>query len=300
MTKIGLALGGGGARGSYQIGVLRALEEAGILKEIKHISGTSIGAINTLMVMAKLSHERMIEIWEMINNAEIYGHKLERIKFDRLGLFSIQEMYQKLSEQVSLKEIRESKVQGYVTASKIKKGSMIDQVLLHRMEKEVFHLNEMDDPHRAVLASASIPVLFGSTEVGEDYYVDGGTKDNCPINTLIDQGCDIIIAVPIDSRFHVKKYEQEDILLINMEARKLFSVTMIDILDFKPEEVKHKAQYGYLMGKRMIEKLKEEMLFDGTSWKRPQGFHHIVLSKEEELVVKDEVTLWSSNLRSSS
>ena len=39
-VKIGLALGGGGgARGSYQIGVLKALEEAGILKEIVHISG---------------------------------------------------------------------------------------------------------------------------------------------------------------------------------------------------------------------------------------------------------------------
>ncbi|MBE0700722.1 MAG: patatin-like phospholipase family protein, partial [Acholeplasmataceae bacterium] len=76
-VQIGLALGGGGARGSYQIGILKALDETGILKSIKHVSGSSIGAVNTLMVMAKLSHERMIEIWSMIDNSNIYGQGLD-------------------------------------------------------------------------------------------------------------------------------------------------------------------------------------------------------------------------------
>ena len=293
MPKVGLALGGGGARGSYQIGVLRALEEAGILHHIEHISGTSIGAINTLMVMAKLSYERMIEIWEMIHNSDIYGHKLEKLKFDKVGLFSLKEMYDKLCEQVSLSEIRESKVQGYVTAARIKKGSMIDQVLLHRMEKEVFHLNDVEDPHKAVLASASIPVLFGSTEIDDQFYVDGGTVDNCPIRPLIEQGCDIIIAVPIDGRFHHKAYQDDDILLINMEAKKLFSITMLDILDFKPEDVKYKSNYGYLMGKSMIEKCQNDQLFDGTSWVKPEGHQYYILSKEEEQKVKEEVATWN-------
>lgn len=293
MPKVGLALGGGGARGSYQIGVLRALEEAGILHNIEHISGTSIGAINTLMVMAKLSYERMIEIWEMIHNSDIYGHKLEKLKFDKIGLFSLKEMYDKLCEQVSLSEIRESKIQGYVTAARIKKGSMIDQVLLHRMEKEVFHLNDVDDPHKAVLASASIPVLFGSTEIDDQFYVDGGTVDNCPIRPLIEQGCDIIIAVPIDGRFHYKTYQDDDILLINMEARKLFSITMLDILDFKPEDVKYKSNYGYLMGKSMIDKCKNDQLFDGTSWIKPEGHNYYILSKDEEQKVKEEVATWN-------
>ena len=39
-AKLGIALGGGGARGSYQIGILRALDEQGILKQVEHISGT--------------------------------------------------------------------------------------------------------------------------------------------------------------------------------------------------------------------------------------------------------------------
>jgi NTE family protein len=293
MSKIGLALGGGGARGSYQIGVLKALEEAHILHDIEHISGTSIGAINTLMIMAKLSYEKMIDIWEMINNSDIYGHKLEKLKFDKVGLFSLKDMYDKLCEQVSLSEIRESKIQGYVTAAKIRKGSMIEQVLLHRMEKEVFHLNDVEDPHKAVLASASIPVLFGSTEINDTFYVDGGTIDNCPIQPLIDQGCDIIIAVPIDGRFHPKKYEHQNITLINMEAKKLFSITMMDILDFKPEDVKHKSNYGYMMAKTMLSKLQDEKIFDGTNFVHEDGFKYYMVSKEEETKVKDEVATWS-------
>ncbi|MDY0074336.1 MAG: patatin-like phospholipase family protein [Acholeplasmataceae bacterium] len=290
--KVGLALGGGGARGSYQIGVLKALDEAGILSEIEHVSGTSIGAINTLMVMAKLSYDRMIDIWKMIDNTDIYGHKFDKFKFDKMGLFSLKDMYHKLTEQVTLDEIRTSKMQGYVTAAKIKKGSMIDQVLIHRMKKEVFHLNDVDDPHRAVLASASIPVLFGSTEIDNAYFVDGGAIDNCPIKPLIEQGCHIIIAVPIDGRFHEKKYQKEDILLINLEANKLFSFTMIDILNFKPEEVEHRANYGYLMTKNMLQKLHDLGYYQDGLWMKPSSYEHVSITKDEEQKIKEEVAKW--------
>ena len=120
-NKIGLALGGGGARGSYQIGILRAREEANILQDIHHISGTSIGSINTLMVMAKVSYERMIEIWEKITNSDIYGLGPARLKMDRLGIFSLKDAFGVLKREVTLSEIRESKVQGYATSAKYKR-----------------------------------------------------------------------------------------------------------------------------------------------------------------------------------
>ncbi|MFH0767398.1 MAG: patatin-like phospholipase family protein, partial [Bacillota bacterium] len=247
-NKIGLALGGGGARGSYQIGILKALDEANILDDIHHISGSSIGAINTLMVMAKISYERMVEIWQQIDNSDIYGTGPDRLKMDRLGLFSLKDIFSVLSREISLSEIRNSKIQGYATAAKIKKDSLINQVLIHRMEKEVFHLNDFKDPHKAVLASASIPVLFGSTSIDDDHYVDGGAVDNCPIQPLLDQGCDIIIAVPIDGWFRPKKYHNQNILLINLETHYLFSMIPYDIFDFRPKIVSDKAEYGYRMG----------------------------------------------------
>jgi len=294
-NKVGIALGGGGARGAYQIGVLKALEEENLLKQIKHISGTSIGAINTLMIMAKLSYERMIEIWQKISNKDIYGLVPDRLKLDHLGLYSIKELFDTISKEVSLSEIRNSRMQGYATAAKLRKDSLLEQVMVHRMEKEVFHLNETKDPHRAVLASASIPVLFGSTTIGKDSYVDGGVMDNCPIQPLLDAGCNIIFAVPLDGLFHPLKYEQENILLIDVQTNYLFHMIPYDILDFNPNAVIDKAEYGYKMGKFMIQKLREQgYLTKRNYWKIPETHTMIKIDKDEETKLKNEVNnIWT-------
>lgn len=286
--KIGLALGGGGARGSYQIGILQGLSKYGILDQIHHVSGTSIGAINTLMITANLSIERMYEVWDMITNEEIYGQGLDRFKLDKLGLFSIQDLAQKLSREISIDEVRNSKIQGYATAAKLKKQRLIDQILIHRMKKEVFHLNEMEEPYKGVLASASIPVLFGSTNVDDQTYVDGGAVDNCPIEPLIEAGCNVIIAVPIDGMFKSKKYKDKHVLLINLEPHHLFKLLAYDILDFRPEIVKKNADYGQKLFDLMIEKLKNENLFqDKTFNYTGDRFIEVRLSKNEEQPLKD-------------
>jgi NTE family protein len=292
--KVGIALGGGGARGSYQIGILKALREAGILHQVHHMSGTSIGAINTLLVMADLSYDRMVDIWLKITNEDIYGQGLDRFKIDRLGLFSLKDLYDKLCQEISIDEIRKSKIEGYVTAAKLQKQSLIDQVMLHRMKNEVFHLNNFEDPHKAVLASASIPVLFGSTKLNEETYVDGGTIDGCPLEPLVSMGCDIILAVPIDGRFKPKKQEHFDILLVDFTTHHLFHTIPYDIFNFKPKYVLEKAEYGYQMGKIMIEKLRQlNILNDLNEWQRPEGHHRIEINKKEEKELMKEVKSWT-------
>ncbi|MEF3693031.1 MAG: patatin-like phospholipase family protein [Acholeplasmataceae bacterium] len=282
-NRIGLALGGGGARGSYQIGIVKALHEIGLLKQITHVSGTSIGAINTLMVMADYSYDRMIDVWQKIKNQDIYGAGPDRLKIDKLGLFSLQDVFIKLSQEVKLSEIRESKMKGFATVAKIHKESLIDQVLLHRMKKEVFNLNETKDPHRAVLASASIPLIFGSTKIGDDSYVDGGAVDNYPIQPLIDAGCNIIFVVPLDHLFSSKKFADQNILLINLETHLLFKTISADILDFNPEMVKDNAEYGYKMGMAMVDKLQSlGFMDDQYHLMKPEGYRLIQFTKIEE------------------
>jgi NTE family protein len=289
-SKVGLALGGGGARGSYQIGVLKALDDAKVFKNIRHISGSSIGAINTLMILGNLSFDHMIDLWQSISNDDLYGLSFERFKKDRLGMYSLDEMYDRLLSEVPLKKIRKSKIQGYATAAKINKDSLLEQVMIHHMNKTVFHLNKFKDPHKAVLASASIPLLFGSTTIDDVHYVDGGVIDNCPIQPLIDAGCDIIIAIPIDGRFNPKKYKDENILLIDIQTRKLFHTIPYDILDFKPEVVKDKVEYGYQMGSKMFEKLIElKYLNKRGSWNKPDGHTLISIAKDEEKKIIKEV-----------
>ena len=68
--KIGLVLAGGGARGSYQIGVWKALIELGIDKYIEVISGTSIGAINA-MLFQQNSYEMAEEFWLKVRSEQM-------------------------------------------------------------------------------------------------------------------------------------------------------------------------------------------------------------------------------------
>jgi NTE family protein len=239
--------------------------------------------------MANFDYNRMIEVWEKINNEEIYGSGADRYKADKLGIFSLHDIYQKISKEVTLSEIRESRIQGYATAAKIKKESLVEQLLLHRMKREVFHLNNFKDPHKAVLASSSIPIIFGSTKIGDEVYVDGGAIDNCPLEPLIDAGCDIIFTVPLHSSFKAKKYEKNDVLIINFHSNYHFGL-ISDVLDFKPTIVEEKAEYGYLIAKYIITKLQElNIMEENYNIMKPEGFYVVEIEKDEEKELRGEL-----------
>src|SRR5690554_135118 len=133
--KIGLMLGGGGAKGAYQLGVIRALEEANLLKHIQVISGTSIGAINTLLLMSKKNHSMIEKIWEDLDTENVFGTKGNL--FDKVSrMYSIEPLAQKLISKIDIKEIKKSKYQGFATASVIySKTSMTHQLKTDTMEK---------------------------------------------------------------------------------------------------------------------------------------------------------------------
>ncbi len=281
--KIGLALGGGGARGSFQIGVIKALMDAGIMQDISVVSGTSIGAIHALMVMAGISYERMYDLWTTIDKSVIFGTQ-SRLKLDKLGIFSLQELYDTFASAVTLDEIRQSNIQGFATAAKINKKTLIDQVLINRMEKVVFNLNDEVDPHQAALASASIPIVFGPDDFKEETFVDGGTLDPVPIQPLIDQGCDIIIAVPIFGKYKPKDYEKYDVLLVDIQQYKLFDIIGLDIMDFDIDKVPKRVDYGVCLANYMLEKLEQKGIYNRllNTWDKPDGFKRIILTRADE------------------
>jgi predicted acylesterase/phospholipase RssA len=69
--KIGLVLAGGGARGGYQIGAIKALEELGFKYEV--ITGTSIGALNALMLLSDRK-DILYKMWEELDFSSIMEH----------------------------------------------------------------------------------------------------------------------------------------------------------------------------------------------------------------------------------
>ena len=84
-SQTALVLGGGGAKGAYQIGAIAALEEAGITAG--HVIGVSIGAINAAMY-AQRDMERAAQLWENIRLSDILTADAVSIAEDAEAIFN--------------------------------------------------------------------------------------------------------------------------------------------------------------------------------------------------------------------
>lgn len=253
--KIGLTLGGGGAKGSYQIGVLKALIEEELLIDLKVVSGTSIGAFNACLVMERLSYEKMEEVWLKIDNHEMYN-RLSRFKQDKLGLFDQTKMYDILVSNQQKESITNSNIKGLVVASKVKEISLLKQISKTNMEEKVFHINKLKDPHKAILASSSIPIVFGPTKIHNNYYVDGGLLNNLPINLLIKEGCNVIIVISLSPTSDLSNYYNNN-LIIDFSPKTKLVKTIIGSLNFSEDSLITRINQGYNDAKALINYLKE-------------------------------------------
>lgn len=173
--KIGIALGGGGSRGFAHLGVLKALEEAGIYPDI--ISGTSAGAIvGSLLADGKTPDEIMAIM------REIQLTDVAKIGLPKKGFASLDNLRKKLKKNLKATKFSELEKPLYLGLSNLLSG-------------EIDYISE-GDVTIAVQGSSSIPIIFSPVEINGQVYVDGGLLDNVPVKPLIDQ-CDVIIAVDI-------------------------------------------------------------------------------------------------------
>lgn len=159
----GLVLSGGGARGFAHLGVLQALNEAGIYPDI--ISGTSAGAIAGVLYCDGHAPE---EILKFMNSGSMLNYM--RPTLPRDGLLQISGIIKILETHLHAKTFEELKIPIYVTATNLNNG-----------KAEYFSKGELLN---AVIASASIPVLFKPLIIGNIHYVDGGVLDNFPIKPI--------------------------------------------------------------------------------------------------------------------
>jgi len=175
--KLGLVLAGGGGKGSYEIGVWKYLREIGLDKKISVISGTSVGGLNAAL-MATVEYETAEYIWKNEIDDKILDDvshsRKECAIFSRTGLIEIIDKY------VPLEKIKSSEKQIYVTCFNIK-----------RFKAESFKLNKYDVPDmkKMLCATSAIPVAFQIEEIFGEKYLDGGVKNNVPIEPLLEENC---------------------------------------------------------------------------------------------------------------
>ncbi len=181
--NIGLVLSGGGARGFAHLGVLQALNDAGLFPDV--ISGTSAGAI--IGVLYADGHTPT-EILKMMDG----GSRLDfmRPALPREGLLQINGITKILKTGLRSKKFNELKIPMFVAATDLNNGRAV-----------YFSEGDLFDP---VIASASIPVLFQPVKIGDISYVDGGVLDNLPLRP-IEQLCRILIGSFVNPVGYMKK-----------------------------------------------------------------------------------------------
>jgi NTE family protein len=197
--NIGLVLSGGGARGFAHLGVIEALNEAGIFPDV--ISGTSAGAI--IGVLYADGHTPK-EILKLMNG----GSRLDfmRPALPREGLLQINGIIKILKTSLHSKNFNELKIPLYVTATDLNNGKAV-----------YFSEGDLFDP---VIASASIPVVFQPVKIDNISYVDGGILDNLPLRP-IENKCRILIGSFVNPVGYMEKISG----LINI-AERTFMLSM--------------------------------------------------------------------------
>ena len=173
---LGLALGAGGSRGVAHIGFLRALEEVGVKPDF--ITGTSMGAVVGAAYSAGLSVEQMKEA---VFNLRL----LDIITFTgkRGGVSGTKKMRELLIKYIGDITFADLKIPFRCYAV-----DMISQELIEFSEGSVID---------AVVASASIPVVFHPLEKDGMRLIDGGILERVPVSQVKQMGADLVVGVDV-------------------------------------------------------------------------------------------------------
>lgn len=176
--KIGLALGGGAARGFAHIGVIKALEAQGIVPDL--IVGSSAGSVVGALYASGWSgfemqkqalelQEDMVTDWTLPDRGVLKGEALQDFINQKVRNLSIQKMPRPLG----------------IVATDLQSGEMI--------------LFRTGNTGMAVRASSALPGVFQPVEIGGRDYVDGGLTSPVPVQSARAMGADFVIAVDISN-----------------------------------------------------------------------------------------------------
>ncbi len=244
LKGIGLVLSGGGGKGAYQVGVLKALAENGLLDDVTAISGASIGAVNA-MLYAMEDIELMYKAWEEIEMETIFDVNLEMLSQNRY-YFSRDEMLSMISKYIDFEKIKSGKYTIYNSIAKIVPGQ-------EAMEVEYRRLQDYDEEtiKKILLASTALPIIYEAVEIDGNYYRDGGICDNTPIQPLYDAGIRQFIVIGLSrGTYDFSKWPDADFILINPSQD--IGSSILGTINFTDYAIEYREMLGYKDGLRSI------------------------------------------------
>lgn len=177
--KIGLALGGGGAKGFAHIGVIKMLEASGIHPDV--VAGTSAGSVVGALYASGMDPFQLQRQAFALDEA-----KIRDVRLFSGGLVQGRKLQDYVNRLVGQRPIERLKLPFAAVATQLETG-----------QRTVF---VRGNTGQAVRASSSIPGVFEPVEISGRHYIDGGVVSPVPVDAARQLGADFVIAVDISAR----------------------------------------------------------------------------------------------------
>ena len=177
--RIGVALGGGAAKGFAHIGVIKMLEANGLRVEV--VSGTSAGSVVGALYASGMDAFQMQQTAFALDEA-----KIRDVSLFSGGVVKGQKLQDYVNELVGQRPIERMKKPFAAVSTQLETG-----------KRMVF---TRGNTGQAVRASSSIPGVFEPVAIGKLHYVDGGIVSPVPVDAARQLGADFVIAVDISTK----------------------------------------------------------------------------------------------------
>ena len=260
--EYGLVLAGGGTKGSYEVGCLKALKELNI--PITSVVGSSIGSINAaLFVQGDINFlEDLYYNVQMENILKLSDKNELKVKDN---LFTIKNLTKIANEYISTRGISNEPLRKmldkYIDVNKIYRSRKDFGVMTYDVKKKTgvslfkkdIDKNQLID---YILASACFPI-FKPQKIDDKLFLDGGLYDVMPANMLIDKGYKNIILIDVAGIGFFKRTNKDDVFYKIIKP----DIYLGGTFDFNKETAKRNIKLGYLDTMKVFHKLMGEHFF---------------------------------------
>ena len=175
--KVGLCLSGGGTRGFSYLGAFKAFKEYGI--EFDMVAGTSAGSLFAAIYASQMDISKIKDVTK--------GMKSSDFRHSKLGILpsSMDKLHALIEQVLPVKKAEELKIPYYAVAVDLKTG-----------KEEHFNSGDLAS---IITGSCAIPGVFLPVKYKNMTLIDGGVKNNIPVDVLKMNGCDFVVTIDCNS-----------------------------------------------------------------------------------------------------
>lgn len=226
----GIALEGGGMKGAYHLGAVKAILECGY--DIGGYVGTSIGSFNAA-VLAQGDFEKLYDKWYQASatlGLDIKEKELIKLVGKKIDISGVKYWTKFFTDSIANKGLDTKKLKAlyeeYIDEEKLRKSNIdYGLVTVSLTDKKPVYLYKEDIPLGEVasyaLASSYLPVFKQDKIFGDNkMYIDGGFYDNCPITLLKKKGYKDIIEIKTNAIGITRKIDRKGLNIITISPSK--------------------------------------------------------------------------------